>query len=136
MITELYRTYAENIRVAAKQMGLGITELSAQTGYCYEHIRKIWMGRTPKRKDVRLTVSRECNDLLCQLLGLPAEEMFELAEREKFAQKNGFAPVRLPDPLGLQLEEAWESLDDQQKEILVRTAKSFAVEHSMVAAVR
>jgi transcriptional regulator with XRE-family HTH domain len=125
-VTELYRTYAENIRMAAAQKGLSIRDLSNRTGFSYEHIRKIWMGRTPKHKDAKLTISRDCNDLLCALCDLPDDAMFELAEREKFAQKNGYAPVELPDPMGQELVELWMTLNEEHKAVILTMGRSFA----------
>lgn len=122
-----YRTYAENIRAAAKAKRLNIRDLATRLGFSYEHIRKIWMGHTPKRKD-RFTVGEECSNLLCDLLGLPKAEMFELAKHEKFAQRNGYAPVQLPDPLGQELADLWGHLGDEQKQILLRMGHSFANE--------
>jgi len=123
-----YRTYAENIRMAAKGKSLNIRDLATRLGFSYEHIRKIWLGQTPKRKDARFTVGKECNDLLCELLGLPADAMFEMAEREKFAQKNGYAPIQLPDPMGQELVGLWDQLTDEQKGLLLRMGHSFAAE--------
>lgn len=123
---ELYRTYSENIRMAAKARNLKIRDLSNATGFAYEHIRKIWFSGTPKHKHVRLTVSEECNALLCELLDLPTGPMWALAEREKFAQKNGYAPVDLPDPMGQELSELWSNLTDEHKSVLLTMGKSFA----------
>jgi len=133
MKTLQYRTYAENIRMAAKLKALSIRDLANRTQFSYEHIRKIWIGHTPKRKDSKFTVGRDCNDLLCGLLDLPADEMFEMAEREKFAQKNGYAPIAMPDPLGQELADLWEHLEDEQKNILLRMGRSFAFEVARVA---
>jgi hypothetical protein len=132
-MNELYPTYAENIRIAAKMAGLDIRQISTRTGYCYEHIRKIWMGRTPKRKDQKLTISRDCNDDLCELLGLPADEMFKLAEQEKYAQRNGYAPIQLVDPIGQELSDLWNELDESQRVVMLRMAHSFATERQVVA---
>jgi transcriptional regulator with XRE-family HTH domain len=129
-----YRTYAENIRMAAKAKRLSIRDLANRTQFSYEHIRKIWIGHTPKRKDSKFTVGRECNDLLCNLLDLPAEAMFEMAEREKFAQKNGYAPIHLPDPIGQEMADVWERLEDEQKSLLLRMGRTLATEKAMVSA--
>lgn len=119
------KTYAENIRVAAKLRGLNIRQLATGAGYSYEHIRQIWFGHTPKRRDAKLTVSRECNDLLCQMLGLDPDAMFALAEREKYAQKHGYAPVELHDPLGVKLVEIWNDMDSAQREALLTVGRGF-----------
>lgn len=120
-----YKTYAENIRVAAKKKGLNIRQLATGAQYSYEHIRQIWFGNTPKRRDAKLTVSRECNDLLCQMLGLPADAMFALAEREKYSQKHGYAPIELHDPQGIKLVELWNEMDRAQREALLTVGRGF-----------
>lgn len=128
-----FRTYSENIRMAAKQKGLNIREISTRTGYSYEHIRTIWMGNTTKRS-AKFTVGDECNEILCKLLDLPEKPMFELAEREKFARKNGYAPMQLVDPLGQELSEIWTGLTDEQKQMIVQMGQSFAMNMANVRA--
>jgi hypothetical protein len=124
---ELYSTYSENIRMFAKQRQLEIRDLSNATGYAFEHIRKIWFHGTPKHKNIRLTVSEDCNAMLCEILGLPVRDMWEMAQREKFAEKNGFQPVELMDPQGRELTELWGKLTDEHKDMILNMGRSLAL---------
>lgn len=135
MKNEILSTYAETVRMAAKKARLTPRQISTASGYSYEHIRKIWQGRTPKR-DNRLTISRECNDVLAEMLNIDPDRLFDLAEQEKYAQRNGYAPLMLPDPAGRKLSELWDSISDGEKEILVRMAESFAHERQPAMAAR
>jgi hypothetical protein len=123
-----FKTYAENIRVAAKSgenaqnRPLTIRELSVITGFSYEHIRKIWHG---KDRTGQFSLSGECNDILCAALGLPKEEMWQLAQREKVAKKLGYVPMQLiEDTEGRELSALWKMLDRDQHAMILQMARA------------
>jgi hypothetical protein len=133
-----YKTYAENLRMAAKtadnpqKRPLSIRDIANISQFSYEHIRKLWMGKTDSQK---FSVSKECNQILCQILGLPEDEMLHLSEQEKFSQKAGYVPMQLvEDPEGRELSEIWNDLDKHQHAIILEMARSFKVQqqHAMV----
>jgi hypothetical protein len=123
-----FKTYAENVRVAAQTANnaqgrpLKIRELSIMTGFSYEHIRKIWHGKRDK-SDV-FSVSRECNDNVCQVLGLDKEEMWRLAEREKFSQRIGYVPMRLQSAAGNEISEIWKHMNEEEQMALLESART------------
>lgn len=128
-----YKTYAENLRMAAKtkdnaqRRPLSIREIANLSQFSYEHIRKLWMGKTESQK---FSVSPDCNEILCTILGLNKEDMWRLAEQEKFSQKAGYVPMQLiEDPEGRELSEIWSDLDKHQHAIILEMARSFAGVH-------
>ena len=127
-----FKTYAENLRVAMKTKNnaqgrpLKIRELANMTGFSYEHIRKL---RTGKYEAQKFSVGRDCNDLVCEVLGLDAEEMWQLAQREKFAQKTGYAPLQLEDPEGREMSDIWGELDHEQRMTMLQVARSMWTAH-------
>ena len=132
-----FTTYAENIRMAAKTTQnaqgrpLKIRELAAMTGFSYEHIRKLWMG---KHDGQRFSLSRECNDLLCEALGLNKDAMWTLAEQEKFSQKAGYIPVQLvDDPEGRELTSFWYELSSEQHQMILQMARALRAASQMPA---
>jgi hypothetical protein len=128
-----YPTYAENVRAAAKTKDnaqgrpLHIRELAQLTGYSYEHIRKIYRGQYDE--NTKFSVSQDCNAILCDVLGLNPDLMWELAHREKFAQKAGYVPMQLEDPQGRELSELWEEMSAPQHAMLVEIARGMAGAH-------
>lgn len=125
-----YPTYAENVRAAAKTKDnaqgrpLHIRELAQLTGYSYEHMRKIYKGKhDPKQQ---FSVSSDCNMILCDVLGLNPDEMWALAQREKFASKAGYLPMQLEDPEGREMSELWEHLDKHQRDTVLEIARSMS----------
>jgi hypothetical protein len=129
-----YPTYAENVRAAAKTKNnaqgrpLHIRELAQLTGYSYEHIRKIWRGQYTENN--KFSVSEDCNIILCDVLGLHAEQMWDLAQREKFAQKAGYIPMQLEDPQGRELSDLWETMNQTQHAMILEIARSMAGAHA------
>ena len=117
-----FRTYAENLRhamnTAENKHGrpFGIRELATLTDFSFEHIRKAYKGEE--------TPGRDCNDVLCDFLGLDAKAMWGLAEREKIAKRIGYRPVQLPDPKGQQWAEIWRDLSDPDRDTLLRLAQA------------
>jgi hypothetical protein len=128
-----YKTYSENIRMAAKtaRPPLAIRALATAVGCSYEHMRNIYMGKTAKRPK-KLTVGADTNAALCEILNLPADEMWQLAEREKYAHKLGWGPLRLPDPLGQELADLWGDMSEEQKGLLVQMANNLTTQHANV----
>jgi hypothetical protein len=121
---------AAKSRANAQGRPVKIRELANAIGYTYEHARKIYRG--PKKGTAaKFTISPECNRLICEFLGLNEQEMWEKAEREKFSQKLGYVPMQLDDPRGRVLSECWDVLEDEQRDILIRMAESFAAESVM-----
>jgi transcriptional regulator with XRE-family HTH domain len=130
-----YKTYAENMRVAmktknnAQRRPLSIRDVATLTGKSYEHIRKLYMGNYEVQK---FSVSEVTNEAICEVLGLPVDEMWWLAQQEKFSQKTGYAPLQLEDPEGRELSELWTELDHDQQVMLLTMAKSLvASAHSL-----
>jgi hypothetical protein len=121
-----FKTYAENVRVTAKELGLSIRDLANYTQYGYEHIRRILKGE-------QHNVSRDCNDLLCEAVGLDADAMWDLIEREKYAEKHGYATPTVIEPLLQELLEVWETLDQEQKLLGLRMLKGLAAERLLAA---
>jgi hypothetical protein len=126
-----YNTYAGNLRMAAKTKSnaqgrpLSIREIATMSGYSYEQIRKLFSNKHDQNN--KLSLSRPCNDVICDILGLDLDDMWRLAEQEKFAQKNGYAPVQLEDPEGLELQEIWNNLDNEQHTMLLQIARQMSV---------
>ena len=121
-----FKTYAENMRVAAKERQIWTAQLAEMVPYGKEHIRRILKGE-------QKNVSRDCNDDLCLALGLDADEMFALLEREKLAEKYGYVPPQMVDPIGQELMEIWEDLTEDEKRVGVRMLKGLAAERLLAA---
>lgn len=133
MDTRKEHSYSTAVRLAMKTeenaqgRPVRIRELANAIGYTYEHARKIVRG--PKKgTTARFTLSPECNRAICEFLGLDEQEMWDKAEREKFSQKIGYVPMQLDDPCGRILSEYWDVLQDEQRDVILRMAESFAHE--------
>lgn len=58
-----------------------LRQIGRELHYSYEHVRKVLRGDP--------VGSKEFNDRLCEYLGLDREEMWQIAQREKAAQRFG-----------------------------------------------
>jgi hypothetical protein len=88
-------------------------------GWTYEHLRKAINEGRP-------VVSRKLNDSLCQLLGLPAEDMWRLALQEKkrrTVKRLGASPLADTD---IRLAAAWPALSAEQRDTICQLATDLA----------
>ena len=115
--------YSSRIRLRMKtsenstKAPMSIEQVATLTGFSYESIRKIYAGNVSGSKDL--------NDALCHVLGLDAEEMWTLAQREKIAIRLGSGVLtRLPQDE--RLVAAWPKLSDEQREQVVAIVEGWA----------
>lgn len=123
-----FDTYSENLRDALdgnNMLGrpVAIRELSLITGYSYEHCRKL--VKNHKMND-KLSVSRACNDIICEFLGLSKDEMWGLAVSDKLTADAQHQLGTLPfmaDETGKRIARAWQRLSQIQREYLASLAE-------------
>lgn len=122
--------YSERLRLAMKTRNnptgheVTIRNLEKLMGYSYEHIRKIVHGEP--------FASRDFNEAICKLLGLPEEEMWQLAQEEKLAKKYGTSmTIRLPHDE--RLEELWPKLTETDHERVIRIMEGMAMANEALA---
>ena len=117
------RKYAEVIRMSMKTKNnptgheVTIRQLGRETGYSYEHVRKITKGEP--------FASRELNDAICQFLGMDPEEMWKIAQNEKLEWKYGTGIVTAL-PNNARLVSAWEHLNDNDRDRVIQVAEALA----------
>jgi transcriptional regulator with XRE-family HTH domain len=94
-------------------------EMARATGYSYEHVRKLLKGFP--------VGSREFNNEVCRVLGLDADEMWELAQRAKLEEKfkNLDLPVQAPDD---RFAALWRRLTEEDKRMIMRMVESLATQ--------
>lgn len=118
-------TYAENLRWAAKTREnpqgrpLAVREIANGIGYSYELVRSALLEARP------LAISRQANDKLCDYLGLPKEEMWVLAMKEKHSNRAGFRLPDLKDKEGLALSALWPELTADEREVVLEVARHY-----------
>src|SRR5262245_33260110 len=108
------QTYAEIMRRAMYAKNMSRRDLEKKTGYSYEPIRKVLQGL--------LLMSEQFNGDVCKELDLNADEMWQLALREKF-QSKGLAVTLPSDP---RLKAAWADLPTDDRENLIKIAEGMA----------
>ena len=123
-----FQTYSENLREAVRLKSVrenhevSMSTISRETSYSYEHIRKAMRGEA--------VFGEHANRVICEYLGLPVQEMWELAQREKIADKIGHLPVRVHDPIGEELANCWREMSKDQRRMLLQMAKGLvALDH-------
>ncbi len=115
-----FATYSENLRWAMNtkenrhKRPFSIRDIAEKCDFSYEHVRKAFNGQP--------AFGEGASRVICDFLGLPADEMWQLAKREKMAKELGYKPIQLPDPQGQQLSGFWNSLDSKGREMLVTMA--------------
>lgn len=121
-----YPTYSENIRMAGLttdnrlRRPIPIRELQGATGLGYETVRGIWMGKG------KLYISKLTSDQLCDYLGLPLDEMWALATKEKLEQKArdlGTVPLETVEGAAKELLAAFSGLSAVRQRALLRMAQ-------------
>lgn len=126
-----FKTYAENIRFAMDTTDnphghpMTIRQVADAVGYSYEHIRKMYKGAA--------VAGWECHKEVCEFLGLDINAMWDLAQREKIAEKIGYKPVQIEDPLGRQLREYWTILDEDDRRVILKMAQGLATQTRQLA---
>ena len=124
-----HNRYAERVRMAMKTANnptgapVSIRQLAELTGYSYEHCRKLVVGEP--------FGSREFNDVVCQQLGLPVDEMWQLAQQEKLVRRHGVSALAQL-PRDGRLEAAWPHLTDTDRERVIQLAEALVVANTAI----
>lgn len=105
-----------------------IRMLERSTQYTYEHIRKVVKGMP--------VVSEELNQLLCDILGLDAQKMWSIAEKEKAKRKFASGPVAYIPPSDQRFRDIWPRLTQPDIERLFKIAEGMALMNESQGLVR
>jgi len=123
------QSYAKTLKQAMREKNIDTQELATLTkryddsGYGYEHIRKILMGHP--------SVGENCNELLCKILGLDAEELWALATQEKIERRFGRQPLGMVSPDNARMRAVWNQLDAGEQERLLRAAEGYVAQRTL-----
>lgn len=109
--------FAQKVLQRMEELNLGTIDVSDKTGATYQHIRGIVKGDSfPSPYFLRI---------LCDVLGLDSLEMNKLLAVDKIKHKFGELPELLTgkDPSLAPVEQAWKSLNREQRDELIKRAK-------------
>lgn len=101
MVSAKQQSYAELIRKAMRAKNMNRRDLEHATGFSYEHIRKIVSGLP--------LMSEKFNEDVCKVLDLNAEQMWEVATREKMKKHYGAGMLSAP-PSDSRFRDIWGDL--------------------------
>jgi plasmid maintenance system antidote protein VapI len=95
-----------------------IRMMERDLGFTYEHIRKVVKNQP--------VVSRELNDKLCIYLGLEANKMWSIMEREKTRRRFENAAVTFAVPPDPRFRDLWPKLTPHDLDRLLKIAEGMA----------
>ena len=122
-------SYAKALRDAMRNQQISTRELVHRTvlvgaGYGYEHLRKALQGHP--------SVSEDCNQVLCKILGLDADRMWALATAEKVQRRFGTQPLGMLSPDSDRMRAVWPLLEPTEQECLLKAAEGFVAQRNLV----
>ena len=112
------KTYAEIIRAKLRDAKnrKSMREVGRNIDFSYEHVRKAVSGE--------VTFTKQFSDALCAELGLPADEMWTLAQSQKLRKR--FEGADFPADLPRRddrVKEIWGELDSFGREAWIRAGR-------------
>jgi hypothetical protein len=114
--------YATAVKDAMAAKGYNILDLSTKLESAYEHIRKLTLGLA--------FPSRHLNVRICKILGLDAEDAWNLVVADQIAKKYGSRPDL--DPRAVEMEPILRSLTAGQYRTILAFAQGLVAQNREV----
>jgi hypothetical protein len=102
-----------------------LRQVGRDTGFSYEHIRKIVAGE--------VTFTKGCSDAICENLGLDRELMWRLAQNQRIREKFKGADVKADLPRDPRVREIWDELTPDLRDAWIDIGRTLckAVKHAV-----